>query len=90
MKFLIGLAIIVTVIYLFKLIEKIYDRVSRNIIINSVNEEFYQLLIDNNHNLDYVQLDDFVTKHYDTVQDIDIDIDENNKFIYTLKFRDWL
>lgn len=88
MNGLFAIAIVTLVYLLMELIQRIYDRVTYNIIINSVNEEFRRLLEENDHKLDYHHIEDFMSKHYDIVEDINFDLDENNNITYVLKFRD--
>ena len=87
---LIAIAILSLVFFLSEIIGEIYDRVTYNIIVNKVNDEFQELLDENDHKLDYYHIDDFMIKHYDVVEDILIDLDENNNMVYTLKFKDWV
>ncbi len=78
----------VGVYYLVQFIDWIYDRVSYNMIIKSISNDFEQLLIENDHKLDHFQLDDFMDINYRYVADIIIELDENDNLIYTLKFRE--
>lgn len=83
-------AIFLLVLFLIGLIPGLYNRVTYNIIVNGIKDEFQQLLEDNNHRLDYYHIEDFMSRHYDFVADIEIDLDENDNVSYTLKFRDSL
>lgn len=83
-------AIFILILLLSTIIYKIYHRVTHNIIVNRVNDEFQELLSENNHNLDYEHMDDFMSKHYDVIDDIEIALDENNKIVYTLIFREFV
>jgi hypothetical protein len=88
MHTILTIIIVFLVLFLIGLIPGIYNRVTYNIIVDGVNDEFQQLLEDNNHRLDYYHIEDFMSKHYDVIDDIEIDLDENNNLCYTLKFRD--
>lgn len=70
-------------------IDIFYDRLCYNTIINSINAEFQNLLNDNNHNLDYIQIDEFICKYSDYIEDIEFDFDDKNNIVYTLKFKDY-
>ena len=83
-------AIFILILLVMTIIYKIYHRVTHNIIVNRVNDEFQELLYENNHNLDYHHMDDFMSKHYDVIDDIEMELDENNNMTYTLIFREFV
>lgn len=83
-------AIFILILLVMTIIYKIYHRVTHNIIVNRVNDEFKELLDENNHTLEYYHMDDFMSKHYDVIEDIEIELDENNNITYTLIFREFV
>ena len=84
------IGIIVMGLLLTPLTQIIYNRIIHKRIINQVNDDFQQLLDENNHKLEYYHIDDFMIRNSDVVDDIEITLDENNNMVYTLKFKDWV
>lgn len=87
---LIAIAILASIFFLMELIHEIYNRVTHNIIVNKVNDEFQKLLDENDHKLEYYHIDDFMVKHYDVVEDILMELDENDNIVYRLQYKDWV